>query len=144
MGKTWERKKIKSLIFTNYSPRAKNLQFPGKKLGRAAETSFYVSIESIWSSRKEDLREKLLYIFLDNEGKKLHFFIENISANLFQKWILCLHRTNLRKRNSKNASLFEQFWTLNKTNWPFVKNFWRSYQNCILRVHRTFLGRKYW
>ena len=120
MGKSRERKK--SIIFTSYSPGAKNLRFPGKKLGRAAKTTSSVSIGSIWISRKEDLREKLLYNFLDNEGKKLHFFIENISANLFQKGILCVHRNILKKKNSDKPSLFQQFWTLNKKKMAFCQN----------------------
>ena len=122
MGKSRERKKLKSIIFTNYSPEAKNLRFPGKKLGRAAKTTSSVSIGLVWISRKEDLREKLLYIFLDNEGKKLHFFIENISANFFQKGILCVHRNILKKRISDKPSLFQQFWTLNKKKTAFCQN----------------------
>ena len=121
MGKSRERKK--SIIFTNYSPGAKNLLCPGKKLGRAAKTTSSVSIGSIWISRKRDLREKLLYIFLDNEGKKLHFFIENISANLFQKWTLYVPRNILGKRNSDNASIIQQFWTFNKKNGLLSKFF---------------------
>ena len=46
--------------------------------------------------------------------EKLHFFIENISANLFQKWTLYVHRNFLGKRNSDNFSIFQQFWTFNK------------------------------
>ena len=53
--KNWKKEKIfKSIIFTIYSPGAKNFRLPGKKLGRTAETSFYVSIGSIWASRKNE------------------------------------------------------------------------------------------
>ena len=114
MGKTWERKKIKSVIFNNYSPVVKNFRLPGKKMRRAAETSFYVSIGSIWSSTKKRFKGKFTFNFFGQWMKELHFFIEHISANLFQKGILCVHRNILKKRNSDKPSLLQQFWTLNK------------------------------
>ena len=49
--------------------------------------------------------------------------IENLSANLFQKWIQWVHRNILRKRNSDKALLFQQFWTLNRKNLAFCQTF---------------------
>ena len=123
MGKTWERKKIKSVIFNNYSPVVKNFRLPGKKMRRAAETSFYVSIGSIWSSMKKRFKGKFTFNFFGQWMKELHFFIEHISANLFQNSFCVSLGPFWGKIIIEKTVIYNQFWTLSNF-FDLLSKFW--------------------
>ena len=140
MGKSRERKK--SIIFTSYSPGAKKLQFPGKKLGRAAKTTSSVSIGSIWISRKEDLREKYFIFFWTMKERNFIFSSKTFRPTCSKKGFYVSIGTFWRKEILINLHFFNSFELWTKKTWPFVKTYWRNYQNCNLRNRRTSLRKK--
>ena len=120
MGKTWERKKIKSVIFTNYSPGVKNFRLPGKNwigLPKQLSTCPWDQFEV----RGKEIQGKIYYNFLDNEGKNFIFSSKTFRRTCFKNG-LYLSLGLFWGKNSNKASIFQQFWTFNKKI-GFLSNF---------------------